>query len=93
MPMLRPRTRLITVRLSEAEYQDLTRFCAEAGSRSFSDFAREAILQRAQMIGFVRGSLAGDLTVLGDQLSEIDDVLRTLSKRIQRVLGKTQDES
>lgn len=90
MSKLRPRTRLVTVRLSEAEYQELKRTCGEVGAGSFSEFARDAILHRAQMIGSVRGSLAGDLTILGEQLKEINEGLKVLSKRIERVLGKTE---
>lgn len=88
MTVFRPRTRLLTVRLSEEEYEELRRICAEEGARSLSDFARESILQRAQTSGFSKGSLAGDLTVLGDQLENVDEAIKALSKRIERVLGK-----
>jgi hypothetical protein len=41
--ILVPRRRTIGVRLSEAEYAALERFCVESGARSISDLARIAI--------------------------------------------------
>ena len=38
-----PRSRMISVRLCEDEYQSLQRLCAVNGSRSLSNFAREAM--------------------------------------------------
>ena len=40
--MLRRRTRIVSFRISEEEYQDLVNLCAMRQARSLSDFARLA---------------------------------------------------
>ena len=42
MPVLRRRTRIVSFRISEEEYQDLVNLCAMRQARSLSDFARWA---------------------------------------------------
>jgi hypothetical protein len=44
MVVLLPRTRTISVRLSEREIAALEKFCSECGARSMSELARNAIL-------------------------------------------------
>jgi len=92
MAVLRRRTRLLTVRLSSEEYEALHKVSAAEGARSLSEFARTAILQFINARTGTRGSLTGDLTALGEQLEQIDDVIKDLSTRIERVLGKTHSE-
>jgi Arc/MetJ-type ribon-helix-helix transcriptional regulator len=46
MALLRNRTNLITVRLSEDEHRRLKRACEDGEARSISDFVREIIVQR-----------------------------------------------
>lgn len=43
MTVLRPRTRAITVRLSEDEFATLRQMCVATGARSVSDLARSAM--------------------------------------------------
>lgn len=43
MAVLRPRSRSISVRLSEEEFATFQRLCASTGARSVSDFARKAM--------------------------------------------------
>jgi hypothetical protein len=43
MAVLIPRTRTIGVRLSEEEYANVSKFCAQNGARSIADLARQAI--------------------------------------------------
>ncbi len=88
MAALRRRTRLLTIRLSSDEYEALQRVSASEGARSLSEFARLAIIEYIRSRSSERGSLAGDLTALGTQLEQIDDVIKDLSTRIERVLGK-----
>src|SRR5262245_12606183 len=45
MGVLKRRTRLISFRLSDEEYQELLRITAEQGARSISDFSRTALCQ------------------------------------------------
>lgn len=51
MTVLRPRSRSISVRLSEEEFLSLRRLCVSSGARSVSDLARKAmqeVLERAE---------------------------------------------
>ncbi len=40
MPVLKRRTRIVSFRLSEEEYEALMRYCVAHGARSISDYAR-----------------------------------------------------
>jgi hypothetical protein len=41
--VLKARSRMISIRLSEDEYSDLVNLCAATGARSISDLARDAM--------------------------------------------------
>ena len=43
MTVLKPRSRMISVRLSEEEYSALRQLCATTGARSVSDLTRDAM--------------------------------------------------
>ena len=43
MTVLKPRSRMISVRLSEDEYSALRKLCSATGARSVSDFTRDAM--------------------------------------------------
>lgn len=43
MKVLKPRSRMISIRLSEEEYAGLCRLSAEIGAHSLSDLARDAM--------------------------------------------------
>ena len=43
MTVLKPRNRMISVRLSEEEYLALRRICSVTGARSVSDLTRDAM--------------------------------------------------
>lgn len=43
MTVLKPRSRMISVRLSEEEYSALRDLCSLTGARSVSDFTRDAM--------------------------------------------------
>jgi hypothetical protein len=43
MSVLRPRSRIISIRISEEEFSALRRICVASGARSLSDLAREAM--------------------------------------------------
>jgi len=92
MTILRRRTRLLTVRLSAEEYEGLRKVSAVEGARSLSELARNAILRHVNDHGAPRGSFTGDLNALGEQLEQIDGVIKNLSIRIERVLGKASPQ-
>lgn len=91
MPILHRRASLLTVRLSAEEYESLKRASAVEGA-SFSEFARNAISRRVSDHSSSTGSLTGDLTALEEQLEQIDGVIKDLSTRIERVLGKASPQ-
>jgi hypothetical protein len=91
MPIIGSRTRLLTIRLTETEYDIVRRVCTNEGIRSLSDFARAAILERTQFAGLEKTSLTGDLNTLGSQLVRVDEAIKSLSSRIERVLGRTTE--
>jgi hypothetical protein len=88
VPVTKRRTRLLTVRLTDGEYESLNRVCAEEGVRSLSDFARGAILDRLRFGGLDKTSLSGNLDTLGHELLRVDEAIKSLSVRIETVLGK-----
>ena len=79
--------RLVTFRLSEAEYETLRTTCTAGGSRSVSDFARTAVLTKMLTHKESKISLGENLAMLGRQLEELDGALQALSKRIALMMG------
>ena len=43
MAVIKRRSKMVSFRLSEQEYQDLLMLCEQRGSRSISDLARDAV--------------------------------------------------
>jgi len=43
MAVIKRRSKMVSFRLSEQEYQDLLKLCEQRGSRSISDLARDAV--------------------------------------------------
>lgn len=91
MAVLKSRSRLVTFRLSTDEYEDLKKACIDEGARSISDFARAAVLHRAQTRNSTKASLGDDLATLSSRLEELDGALKDLSGRIARVLGSARE--
>ncbi len=92
MVVLKQRYRPVTFRLHSDEYELLMKACMNVGARSISEFARTAVLQKAQQTQNERqGTLSGDLTTLSDQLGELDTSLEDVRKRIRVVLGASSN--
>ena len=77
MHVFKPRTRMISIRLSEEEYQGLRRLCALTGARSVSDLARDA------MNLLLKGGTASD--GLGARMDEVRTQMRTLERKIDEL--------
>jgi hypothetical protein len=73
MTVLKPRSRMISVRLSEEEYVALRRICSVTGARSVSDLARDA------MRVFLGGRNDGQRPYMDEFRNEI----RSLNKKIE----------
>ena len=87
MPVLKRRPRLVTFRVSEDEYQVLSKCCIHSGARSVAEFARLSVLQNATTAVIGPGTLSGDLASVSRALSELDQSLGDARKRIRNVLG------
>jgi hypothetical protein len=77
MTVLKPRSRMISVRLSEDEYHALHHLCSVTGARSVSDLARDAmnmVLQGANRDGFP-----------GPYMNEFRNLMRNLDSKIEQL--------
>lgn len=77
MTVLKPRSRTISIRLSEEEFVALKQLCLVSGARSVSDFTRDAM--RAVLTGVNRDD------VLGLRLDEFRSQLKNLDRKIERL--------
>lgn len=78
MKVLKPRSRMISVRLSQAEYDELCRLSAVTGAHSLSDLARDAmrLLLRISNHDRVSTDAVGSFQAQVDQLNRRIDELR-----------------
>ncbi len=90
MTVRNPRSRMISVRLSEEEYLGLKRLCAITRARSVSELTRDAM--RVVLNGLNR-----DNDNLGLGLHEIHGALKNLDHKIdqlsERIVRRKSDES
>jgi len=77
MTVLNPRSRMISVRLSEEEYSALRRLCTVTGARSVSDLTRDA------MRVLLKSSTRED--VLGIHIDEFRSQMRSLDQKIEQL--------
>ena len=77
MTVLKPRTRMISVRLSEEEYSALRRLCSMTGARSVSDLTRDS------MRVLLNGANRED--VFGIHMDEFRSEIRNLNKKIEQL--------
>ncbi|MCC7157644.1 MAG: hypothetical protein IT161_23900 [Bryobacterales bacterium] len=83
---------MVTFRVSEDEYQILSKCCVHSGARSVAEFARISVLQNVQSALSAPGSLSGDLASVSRALSELDNSLSDARKRIRSVLGRVGND-
>ncbi|MCC2628167.1 MAG: hypothetical protein K0S14_1817 [Thermomicrobiales bacterium] len=81
------RSRTVTFRVSNAEFDDLVRGCRSSGARSLSAFTRDAALDKIRVAQTSPLTLTGDLTTLTKALAQVDCALQDAIKMIRRVLG------
>jgi uncharacterized protein (DUF1778 family) len=86
-PLANRRTRIITFRLEEEEYDLLRAACLRGDARSLSQFAREAVLNLVRVQESPQHLLTQDLSALNENLSELYQDLNMVRSRIGRVLG------
>jgi len=78
--VLKPRNRMISVRLSEEEYSALRRICSATGARSVSDLTRDA------MRVLLNGANRGD--GFGLNMDEFRSEIRNLNKKIEQLAAE-----
>jgi hypothetical protein len=82
MAVLTRRTRIVSFRVSEEEYQDLLSICSTRQARSLSDFARFVTLSQFEDTGS-DGQPGNTLTQIHRKLGVIDRELRRLAGLIE----------
>lgn len=80
MADLRPRSRMISVRLSDEEYTALRRLCLVTGARSVSDMTRDAM--RVLLDG------ANREVVTGNYMDEFRAQMRDLDKKVDMLAAE-----
>ncbi len=80
MTIRNPRSRSISIRLSEEEYVGLKRLCLVTGARSVSDLTRDAM--RVVLNG------AGRDDVLGLRMDEFRNLLKNLDRKIDQLSAR-----
>jgi hypothetical protein len=88
MAVLKPRTRLISFRISDEEYQDLAAKTAAGGARSISDFSRTALFQaltgNGSLTHLEQSRLPGYMADLIKSMQELGRVITKLSGQIEK---------
>ena len=80
MAVLKPRSRMISVRLSDEEYTALRRLCLVTGARSVSDITRDAM--RALLSGSSRDN------VVWSHMDEFRVQMQNLDKKIEQLAAE-----
>ncbi|HOL71776.1 MAG TPA: ribbon-helix-helix protein, CopG family [Bryobacteraceae bacterium] len=81
--MATPMVRLISFRLSEEEYQEMKRLCADEGSRSLSDFVRSAFHNLIRENGHLETVLELKLRKIDQRLADIQREFKELSALVE----------
>lgn len=85
MAVFKPRTRIVSFRLSEEEYEDLKTVCMTHGARSISDFARFATRQWVSGEGKTPDEVLQQmLRQLNGKVKRIDGELKRLAQMVHR---------
>jgi hypothetical protein len=80
MTVSKPRSRMISVRLSEEEYSALKRVCSTTGARSVSDLTRDAM--RVLLNSATREDS------LGSHMDEFRSEIRNLNRKIEQLAAE-----
>jgi uncharacterized protein (DUF1778 family) len=84
MPVLKRRSRIVSFRLSQEEYDALKDTCVAQGARSISDFARSAACRLARNgNGFQDEALQAAVLTLQGRVEELDRELKRLAHLLE----------
>ncbi len=85
--ILKPKSRMISIRLSDEEYEGLKNLCMSQGARSVSDLARTAMNQMLH--------ISSDPTNGGSSVElrfrELHGRLNLLDRRIEQLAGRMEE--
>ena len=87
------RSRLITIRLTEAEYGLLKDVYLGKGARSLSDYAREQLIQNLLPAPGVPLSFGKDLSTIMNRLNQLRFALQELTSNIENICGNSLTSS
>jgi len=79
MNVLKRRTRMISFRLSEEEYEGLKRICIRLGARSLSDIARDAVQRLLNNGAELKNDGSAQLRVLYERIDALDQEVKRLA--------------
>ena len=81
MPILKTRRRMVSLRLSEDEYQDLVKLSVTEGAHSTSDLARAALSEflMKERSGDGAGRIPQRVELLENEVRRINRVLETIT--------------
>ncbi len=83
MTIRNPRSRAISIRLSEEEYVTIKKLCSVTGARSVSDFTRDAM--RVVLKGVDRDD------VVGLRMHEFRELLKNLDRKIDQIAASLKN--
>ena len=86
---LKTRSRCISFRLAEDEYQQIKQDCLKKGRRSVSAYAREVLLESDGESG-TTVNFGLDLATVGKRLRRLDVALTELSDVIRQTIGPSE---
>src|SRR5262245_20013288 len=86
--MLKRRTKLVSFRLSDEEYESLQGACVAEGARSISDFARAALQRTVR--GQTHGTDSESVRSGGADTRELIDTMRELNRQLSELVSIAQ---
>jgi hypothetical protein len=81
--MLKRRSRMVSFRLSEDEYEGLKNICTIVGARSLSDIARDAVHRMLSDSPSPKKDLETEVQTLQGRMDVFDQELKRLVKLVQ----------
>lgn len=86
MAVLKPRERLVYFRVSEDEFRQFVSVCEQAGARSVSDLARNAV-QRL----IAEGQRQRDGQELEEKMQVLERLIAAVTAQLQLLSGQTRE--
>jgi len=81
MAVLQPRMRVVMFRISDSEHELIQNACSTSGARSFSDFARSAVLCQA------RGSRTSEPEANARGIADLQARVHDLERRLDHLMA------